>query len=102
VTAFEELRAVPLFEGLTTRSCGGSRGGFGEARAGGRDQRPRGRARRHLYVILEGDLRITKQVDGGEVVINTYTPARSSPRCRCSRDAVSWRRDARSQTAGCS
>ena len=28
----------------------------------------------HLYVILEGDLRITKQVDGGEVVINTYTP----------------------------
>ena len=28
----------------------------------------------HLYVILEGELRITKEVDGGEVVINTYTP----------------------------
>jgi CRP-like cAMP-binding protein len=28
----------------------------------------------HLYVILEGELRITKEVTGGEMVINTYTP----------------------------
>ncbi|MGH3144822.1 MAG: ATP-binding protein, partial [Rubrobacter sp.] len=28
----------------------------------------------HLYVLIEGELRITKEADGGEVVINTYTP----------------------------
>jgi signal transduction histidine kinase len=75
VTAFEELRAVMLFEGLTDEELRrvaeeGSERLVSAGEINGREGEPV----EHLYVILEGDLRITKQVDGGEVVINTYTP----------------------------
>jgi signal transduction histidine kinase len=71
---FEELRAVPLFEGLTDEELRriaeeGSERLVPAGEINGREGEPV----EHLYVILEGDLRITKQVDGGEVVINTYT-----------------------------
>jgi CRP-like cAMP-binding protein len=69
---FEELRAVPLFEGLTDEELRriaeeGSERLVPAGEINGREGEPV----EHLYVILEGDLRITKQVDGGEVVINT-------------------------------
>jgi signal transduction histidine kinase len=71
----EELRRVALFDGLTDeelRSVAES-GSERLVRAGevnGREGEPV----EHLYVILSGELRITKQADGGEVVINVYTP----------------------------
>jgi signal transduction histidine kinase len=75
VTLFEELRAVPLFEDLTDEELRrvaeeGSEKLVPAGEVNGREGEPVD----HLYVILEGDLRITKQADGGEVVINTYTP----------------------------
>jgi signal transduction histidine kinase len=71
----DELRQVPLFEGLTDDELQwvAERGLEKHVRAGevnGREGEPV----EHLYVILEGELRITKKVDGGEVVINVYTP----------------------------
>ena len=71
----DELRRVPLFEGLADDELRwvAERGSEKRVRAGevnGREGEPV----EHLYVILEGDLRITKNVDGGEVVINVYTP----------------------------
>jgi len=66
---------VPLFEGLTDEElravaeCGSER----VVKAGevnGREGEPV----EHLFVILEGELRITKQADGGEVVLNVYGP----------------------------
>jgi signal transduction histidine kinase len=75
LTLFEELRAVPLFEGLTDEELGrvAEEGSVRLVPAGDVNGRE-GEPVEHLYVILEGDLRITKRVDGGEVVINTYTP----------------------------
>lgn len=75
MTLFEELRAVPLFEGLTDEELRrvaeeGSEKFVPAGEINGREGEPV----EDLYVILEGDLRITKRVDGGEVVINTYTP----------------------------
>lgn len=69
------LRRVPLFSGLTDGDLQwvAERGSEKHVRAGevnGREGEPV----EHLYVILEGELRITKKVDGGEVVLNVYTP----------------------------
>jgi CRP-like cAMP-binding protein len=69
------LRRIPLFEGLTDDELRWvvEQGSEKLVRAGeinGREGEPV----EHLYVILEGELRITKEVDGGEVVINVFTP----------------------------
>ena len=74
MTALEELRAVPLFEGLTDEELTGVvEEGSEKLVPAGEVNGREGEPVEHLYVILEGDLRITKRVDGGEVVINTYT-----------------------------
>ena len=70
----DALRRVPLFEGLTDDELQwvAERGSEKHVRAGevnGREGEPV----EHLYVILEGELRITKEVDGGEIAINVYT-----------------------------
>ena len=103
MTAFEELRAVPLFEGLTDEELRRVAEESSEKLVlAGESNGREGESVEHLYVILKDELRITKQVDGGEVVINTYTLARSSPRCRCSLGRCFWRRGVRSRIAGCS
>jgi signal transduction histidine kinase len=71
----DALHRVPLFAGLTDDELQwiAERGLEKHVRAGevnGREGEPV----EHLYVILEGELRITKEVDGSEVVINVYTP----------------------------
>jgi signal transduction histidine kinase len=75
VTTLDELRRIPLFDGLSegallevTRQ--GSEKFVPAGEVNGREGEPV----EHLYVILEGELRITKEVDGGEVIINTYAP----------------------------
>jgi signal transduction histidine kinase len=76
VTTLDELRRVPLFDGFSQEELGSILEGGEEklVRAGevnGREGEPV----EHLYVILEGDLRITKRTaDGGEAVLNVYTP----------------------------
>ncbi|QIN82562.1 cyclic nucleotide-binding domain-containing protein [Rubrobacter tropicus] len=76
MTTLEELRRVPLFDGLSDEELGRvlEQGVEKIVRAGevnGREGEPV----EHLYVILEGDLRITKKTaDGGETVLNVYTP----------------------------
>jgi CRP-like cAMP-binding protein len=75
VTAFDELRRIPLFESLsdaTLRQVAGQ--GLEKFVPAGEINGREGEPVDHLYVILEGELRITKEVTGGEVVINTYTP----------------------------
>ena len=71
----DELRRVPLFEGLTDEELRwvAERGSEKQVRAGEVNARE-GEPVEHLYVILEGELKITKEVDGSEVVINVYTP----------------------------
>jgi signal transduction histidine kinase len=73
VTTLEELRQVPLFEGLTEGQLRevleeGSEEFIPAGEVGGREGEPVD----HLYVILEGEFRWSKKVDGGEVVMNTY------------------------------
>jgi signal transduction histidine kinase len=73
VTTLKELRQVPLFEGLTDEQLGevleeGSEAFIPAGEVGGREGEPVD----HLYVILEGEFRWSKKVDGGEVVMNTY------------------------------
>jgi signal transduction histidine kinase len=75
VTLLDELRAVPLFDGLSDEELRrvaeeGSEKFVPAGEINGREGEPV----EHLYVILEGELRITKEADGGDVVINTYTP----------------------------
>ena len=76
MTTLEELRRVPLFDGLSDEELGRvlEQGVEKIVRAGevnGREGEPV----EHLYVILEGDLRITKKTaDGGATVLNVYTP----------------------------
>ncbi len=75
MTLVDELRRVSLFEGLTDDELrwvaeSGSEKFVRAGEVNGREGEPVD----HLYVILEGELRITKKVDGGEVVINVYTP----------------------------
>jgi signal transduction histidine kinase len=73
VTTLEELRRVPLFKGLTDGELrevveAGSEEFIQAGEVGGREGEPVD----HLYVILEGEFRWSKKVDGGEVVMNTY------------------------------
>src|ERR671912_1722287 len=73
VTTPEELRQVPLFKGLTDEELRevleeGSEEFIPAGEVGGREGEPV----HHLYVILEGEFRWSKKVDGGEVVMNTY------------------------------
>jgi signal transduction histidine kinase len=73
VTTLEELRRVPLFEGLTDEQLRevleeGSEEFVPAGEVGGREGEPV----EHLYVILEGEFRWSKKVGGGEVVMNTY------------------------------
>ena len=75
MTTVEELRRSSLFEGLSDEK-------LRRVIAEGTEMRvPRGEvfAREgepieHLYVVLDGELRITKLVDGREMVINNYGP----------------------------
>ena len=74
MTTFEELRRIELFDGLADTELREvlERGSEKVVPAGefnGREGEPV----EDLYVILEGELRITKKVNGGEVVINTYS-----------------------------
>ena len=73
MTTLEELRQVPLFKGLTNEELRevleeGSEEFIPAGEVGGREGEPVD----HLYVILEGEFRWSKKVDGGEVVMNTY------------------------------
>src|SRR5918993_2286373 len=73
VTTLEELRKVPLFEGLTDEQLReileeGSEEFILAGEVGGREGEPVD----HLSVILEGEFRWSKKVDGSEVVMNTY------------------------------
>ncbi len=74
-TVIDALRRAPLFEGLSDDELRwvaeqGSEKLVPAGEVNGREGEPV----EHLYVILEGELRITKKVDGSEVVINVYTP----------------------------
>jgi signal transduction histidine kinase len=75
VTTFDELRRMELFDGLADTELRevlerGSEKVVPAGEVNGREGEPV----EDLYVILEGQLRITKEVNGGEVVINTYSP----------------------------
>jgi len=75
VTTFDELRQIPLFDGLSDAELEGVlQNGSDKLVAAGEVNGREGEPVEHLYVILEGELRISKQVNGGEVVINTYGP----------------------------
>ena len=66
---------MPLFEGLTDEELHGVvAAGEEKVVPAGEVNGREGEPVEHLYIILDGELRITKQADGGEVVINTYTP----------------------------
>ena len=75
MTTFEELRRIELFDGLADTELRevlerGSEKVVPAGEVNGREGDPV----EDLYVILEGELRITKKVNGGEVVINTFSP----------------------------
>ena len=75
MTASDELRRIPLFEDVPEEALREVvRRGHEKFVPAGEVNGREGEPVDHLYVILEGELRITKQVTGGEVVINTYTP----------------------------
>ena len=75
MTTIQQLRRIPLFEGLSAEQLqetfeAGSESFVPSGGVGGRENEPV----EHLYVILEGEFRWSKKVDGGEVVMNTYGP----------------------------
>jgi signal transduction histidine kinase len=75
LTTFDELRRIPLFGGLpddVVLEVAGQ--GLEKFVPAGEINGREGEPVEHLYVIIEGELRITKEATGGEVVINTYTP----------------------------
>ena len=75
MTTVEELRRIPLFDGLSDDALEGVlESGIEKVVVAGEVNGREGEPVEHLYIILEGELRITKEVSGGEVVINTYTP----------------------------
>jgi signal transduction histidine kinase len=75
LTSFDELRRIPLFEDLPDEAVLEVTGqGLEKFVPAGEVNGREGEPVEHLYVILEGELRITKEASGGEVVINTYTP----------------------------
>ena len=68
-----ELRQVPLLEGLGDEQLGRvAESGTEKLVPAGEINGREGQPVEHLYVILAGDLRITKRVSGGEMTINTY------------------------------
>ena len=75
MTTLEELRRSPLFDGLTDEQLQRVIMEGSEVRVSRGELYAReGEPIEHLYVVLEGELRITKLVDGREMVINNYTP----------------------------
>ena len=75
MTKLEELRRSSLFEGLTDEQLTevverGSELSVPQGEVYAREGEPI----EALYVVLEGELRITKNVDGRETVLNTYEP----------------------------
>ena len=75
MTAFDELRRTPLFEDFPDDELlEVAKRGLEKFVPAGEVNGREGEPVEHLYVILEGELRITKEVTGGEMVINTYTP----------------------------
>lgn len=75
MTTLGELRRITLFDGLTDAALAGVlENGFEKYVPAGEVNGREGEPAEYLYVILDGELRITKEVSGGEVVINTYTP----------------------------
>ena len=76
MSTLDELRRVPLLDGLSDGELGrvleeGSEKLVPAGEVNGREGEPV----EDLYVILEGNLRITKKTaDGGEAVLNVYTP----------------------------
>ena len=95
VTTLEELRRVPLFGGLSDEVLEWVLSeGSESAVAAGEVHAREGEPVEDLYVILEGELRVTKNIDGGEMTINVYSAgvvlrrgARCSPARRSSRRA---------------
>ena len=75
MTTFDELRRISLFDGLSDSELEGVlQNGSEKVVAAGEVNGREGEPVEHLYVILAGELRISKKVDGGEVVINTFAP----------------------------
>ncbi len=75
MTSLEDLHRIPLFEDVPEEALQEVlRRGLEKFVPAGEVNGREGEPVDHLYVILEGELRITKQATGGEVVINTYTP----------------------------
>ena len=75
MTTLEELRRSPLFDGLTDEQLRRVIEEGSEVRVSRGELYAReGEPIEHLYVVLDGELRITKLVDGREMVINNYTP----------------------------
>ena len=75
MTTIEELRRVPLFEGLDEEQLRWvlEQGEERDIKAGEINRRE-GEPAEHLYVILEGELRVMKQAHGGETVIDVFGP----------------------------
>ncbi|MDX6380386.1 MAG: hypothetical protein QOI57_1410 [Rubrobacteraceae bacterium] len=75
MTTPEELRRSSLFDGLTDEDLRRVIEEGSEVRVSRGELYAReGQPVEHLYVVLEGEFRITKLVDGREMVINNYTP----------------------------
>ena len=75
MTKVEELRQSTLFEDFTDEQLEEVIGWGSEARVPrGEVYAREGEPIEHLYIVLEGEMRITKQVDGRETVLNTYGP----------------------------
>jgi CRP-like cAMP-binding protein len=75
VTAVEELRRVPILDALEEGELREvPEGGIGRFVPAGEIHGREGKPVEHLYVILEGELRITKEADDGGMTINVYTP----------------------------
>ena len=75
MTILEELRRSTLFEGMTDEQLTEVVERGSEARVPKGEVYVReGEPIENFYVVLEGELRITKQVDGRDMVLNTYVP----------------------------
>jgi signal transduction histidine kinase len=75
LTTPEELRRSSIFDGLTDEELRRVIEEGSEVRVSRGELYAReGQPVEHLYVVLEGEFRITKLVDGREMVINNYTP----------------------------
>jgi signal transduction histidine kinase len=71
----EELRKVPIFAVLNDEQLARvAEEGYVARVARGAMYAREGEPIEHFYAVLEGELRISKRVDGREVTINTYAP----------------------------